>query len=139
MNGNIFKRNELLAQKVIKGLNSRNMTGYYAENREAALKLALSLIPEGSSVSMGGTMSAQEIGLVLFDFGQQFIERQRRIAGARRQRAYPDRVRRIGDQSRPGRRDTHWMPSMAVLKSCHSRSACPDRYRLPSRASKAVA
>ena len=64
MNGNIFKRNELLAQKVIKGLNSRNMTGYYAENREAALKLALSLIPEGSSVSMGGTMSAQEIGLV---------------------------------------------------------------------------
>ena len=64
MNGNVFKRNELLAQKVIKGLNSRNMTGYYAENREAALKLALSLIPEGSSVSMGGTMSAQEIGLV---------------------------------------------------------------------------
>ena len=64
MNDIIFRRNELLAQTVIKGLNSRNMTGYYAENREAALKQALSLIPEGSSVTMGGTMSAHEIGLV---------------------------------------------------------------------------
>ncbi len=64
MNEHVFKRNELLAQKVIKGLSSRNMTGYYAENREAALKLALSLIPEGSSVTMGGATSAQEIGLV---------------------------------------------------------------------------
>lgn len=64
MNDIIFRRNELLAQTVIKGLNSRNMTGYYAENREAALKQALSLIPEGSSVTMGGAMSAHEIGLV---------------------------------------------------------------------------
>ena len=64
MNENVFKRNELLAQKVIKGLESRNMTGYYAENREEALKIALGLIPEGSSVSMGGAMSAFEIGLV---------------------------------------------------------------------------
>ena len=64
MNGNIFKRNELLAQKVIKGLNSRNMDGYYAATREEALAVALSLIPEGSSVTMGGAMSAHEIGLV---------------------------------------------------------------------------
>ena len=64
MNPNIEKRNALLAQKVVKGLQSRNMSGYYAENREAALKLALSLIPEGSSVTMGGAMSAHEIGLV---------------------------------------------------------------------------
>ena len=64
MNENIVKRNELLAQKVIKGLASRNMTGYYASSKEEALKLALSLIPEGSSVTMGGAMSAVEIGLV---------------------------------------------------------------------------
>ena len=64
MNVNITKRNELLAQKVIKGLESRNMTGYYAADREAALKLALSLIPAGASVGMGGAMSAHEIGLV---------------------------------------------------------------------------
>ncbi|MBR4513432.1 MAG: lactate utilization protein [Lachnospiraceae bacterium] len=64
MNENIYKRNELLAQKVIAGINSRNMTGYYAKDKEEAVKLALDLIPEGSSVTMGGCMSAHEIGLV---------------------------------------------------------------------------
>ena len=64
MNENIARRNALLSQKVIRGLESRNMKGYYAEDREAALKLALSLIPEGSTVTMGGAMSAHEIGLV---------------------------------------------------------------------------
>ncbi len=60
----IKKRNELLASTVIKGLESRNMTGYYAKDREEALKTALSLIEKGSSVTMGGAMSAHEIGLV---------------------------------------------------------------------------
>ena len=64
MNENITKRNNLLAQKVIKGLESRNMTGYYAGTKEEALKIALELIPKGSSVTMGGAMSAHEIGLV---------------------------------------------------------------------------
>ena len=64
MNENVAKRNKLLAEKVIKGLESRNMTGYYAETKEEALKKALELIPEGSSVTMGGCMSAREIGLV---------------------------------------------------------------------------
>ena len=64
MNEIITKRNELLAQTVIKGLKSRNMSGYYAKDRAEALKLALELIPEGSSVTMGGAMSAHEIGLV---------------------------------------------------------------------------
>ena len=64
MNQNITKRNELLAQKVLKGLASRNMSGYYAPDKETALAQALALIPEGSSVAMGGAMSAHEIGLV---------------------------------------------------------------------------
>ena len=64
MDQNILKRNELLAQKVIKGLESRNMTGYYAATKADALKLALSLIPKGSSIAMGGSVSAAEIGLV---------------------------------------------------------------------------
>jgi len=64
MNQNIVKRYELLVQKVIKGLESRNMKGYYAASKEEALKTALSLIPEGSSIAMGGAMSAHEIGLV---------------------------------------------------------------------------
>lgn len=77
MNENIIKRNELLAQKVIKGLASRNMTGYYAATKEEAVKKALELIPEGSSVTMGGAMSAREIGLVdvLKEGNYNFIDR----------------------------------------------------------------
>ena len=63
MDQNIVKRNELLAQTVIKGLRSRNMEGFYAESKEAALQLALELIEEGSVVTMGGGMSVHEIGL----------------------------------------------------------------------------
>ena len=77
MNENIIKRNQLLAQTVIKGLKSRNMSGYYAETKEEALKLALSLIPEGSTVTMGGGMSVHEIGLpaALKAGPYQFIDR----------------------------------------------------------------
>lgn len=77
MNENITKRNTLLAKKVIKGLGTRNMTGYWAESRDDALKIALSLIPEGVSVTMGGAMSAHEIGLVsaIKDGNYNFIDR----------------------------------------------------------------
>lgn len=64
MDENMKKRNEALAATVIKGLESRNMSGYYAADREAALQQALELIAEGSSVAMGGCMSAREIGLI---------------------------------------------------------------------------
>lgn len=56
-------RNKLLADKVIKGLESRNMSGYYAETKEEALAKALELIPEGSSIGWGGSVSVSEIGL----------------------------------------------------------------------------
>ena len=77
MNANMTKRNELLAQKVISGLKSRNMTGYYAASREEALKIALSLIPEESTVTMGGGMSVHEIGLVkaLKEGNYHFLDR----------------------------------------------------------------
>ena len=77
MDKNLYTRNEKLAQKVIKGLESRNMTGYYAADREEALKKALELIPEGSTVTMGGAMSAVEIGLVdaLVNGNYDFLDR----------------------------------------------------------------
>lgn len=77
MNENITKRNDLLSQKVIKGLESRNMKGFYAKDREEALKIALGLIPEGSSVTMGGSVSAAEIGLVdaVKNGNYEFIDR----------------------------------------------------------------
>ena len=56
-------RNQVLGARVVKALESRNMEAYYVETKEEALKQALELIPEGSSVSWGGSMSTQEIGL----------------------------------------------------------------------------
>ncbi len=77
MNENIVKRNELLAKKVMEGLQSRNMSAYYAADKEEALKEALELIDKGSSVTMGGAMSAHEIGLVkaLKEGDYNFIDR----------------------------------------------------------------
>ena len=63
MNENRIKRNNMLAQKIISGLASRNMTGYYVNSKEEALAKALELIPDGSSVTKGGSMSVIEIGL----------------------------------------------------------------------------
>lgn len=64
MNENMRKRNEILAQTVIKGLESRNMSGYYATDKEEAVKKALEVIGKGSTVAMGGCQSAHEIGLI---------------------------------------------------------------------------
>ena len=64
MNENMRKRNEILAQTVIKGRESRNMSGYYAADKEEAVKKALEVIGKGSTVAMGGCQSAHEIGLI---------------------------------------------------------------------------
>lgn len=79
MDENMKKRNERLAQTVIKGLQSRNIRGYYAEDKEAALKQALELIEENSTISMGGCMSAHEIGLVqaLQEGNYQYLDRSK--------------------------------------------------------------
>lgn len=79
MDKNRYHRNELLAQTVIKGLESRNMMGYYAADKNEALQKALELIPEGSSIAMGGCVSAQEIGLVdaLKEGNYHFLDRDR--------------------------------------------------------------
>ena len=79
MDKNLYTRNEKLAQKVIKGLESRNMTGYYAASKEEALQKALELIPGGSTVTMGGAMSAFEIGLVdtLMNGNYDFLDRNK--------------------------------------------------------------
>ena len=79
MDKNLYTRNEKLAQKVIMALVSRNMTGYYAASKEEALLKALELIPEGSTVTMGGAMSAFEIGLVdtLMNGNYDFLDRNK--------------------------------------------------------------
>lgn len=56
------ERNALLSKKVIEGLESRNMEGYFVNTKEEALAKMLELIPEGSSIGWGGTMSVAAIG-----------------------------------------------------------------------------
>lgn len=63
MNANRIKRNQMLGEKVIKALSTRNIEAFYAESKEDALAKALELIPEGSKVAWGGSMSIEEIGL----------------------------------------------------------------------------
>ena len=63
MDENRIKRNVLLGERMIKNLETRNMEGYYADSKEEALQIALRLIPEGSSIAWGGSMSIAEIGL----------------------------------------------------------------------------
>ncbi|MCD7778940.1 MAG: lactate utilization protein, partial [Clostridiales bacterium] len=55
---------EKLAQKIIKGLNKRNMEGHYATTKEEALKTALEIIPQGASISWGGSESIKEVGVL---------------------------------------------------------------------------
>ncbi|MBR1478729.1 MAG: lactate utilization protein [Lachnospiraceae bacterium] len=63
MDENRRVRNRLLSEKVIKALEQRQISAYYAEDKEEALKKALELIPEGASIGWGGSMSVNEIGL----------------------------------------------------------------------------
>jgi len=63
MNANRIKRNQMLGEKVVKALGTRNIEAFYVESKEEALKKALELIPEGSKVAWGGSMSIEEIGL----------------------------------------------------------------------------
>ena len=53
------KRGKIL----VKNLQSRHFDAYYCADKEEALKKALELIPEGASISWGGVMSCDQIGL----------------------------------------------------------------------------
>lgn len=55
--------NALLAQKVIRELERRNMEGFYYNTKEDALKKVLDMIPKESLVSCGGSATLGEIGL----------------------------------------------------------------------------
>lgn len=56
-------RNERLAQTVIKHLQRRHIDGFYCPKGEDAVKKVLELIPDGSSVTWGGTMSVRDLGI----------------------------------------------------------------------------
>ncbi len=54
---------EKRAAQLVKNLKSRHFEAYYCADKAEALRKALELIPEGSTVGWGGALSAQQIGL----------------------------------------------------------------------------
>lgn len=57
---NVYKARQLQAESIIKALNKRNMTAYYCQSKEDCTKKVLSLIPQGSVISWGGSESIKE-------------------------------------------------------------------------------
>lgn len=72
-NNPIKARNKLLAAKLIKNLKSRKFEAYYCDSAIEAAEKALSLIPQSSSVSWGGSVTLEEIGLIEGIYQGNFI------------------------------------------------------------------
>ena len=58
----ISKQN--LANTIIENMKKKNMEGYYCETSAEAVEKALSFMPEGSSVTWGGSVTLSECGLM---------------------------------------------------------------------------
>ena len=56
-------RNARLAERMIKNLARRNMQAFYCPTAEEAVGKVLELIPAGSSVTWGGSMTIRDIGI----------------------------------------------------------------------------
>lgn len=59
----IEKRNALLGEKLVKALQKRHFEAYYFAHAAEAVKQVLELMPKGSSVSWGGSMTIRDMGL----------------------------------------------------------------------------
>lgn len=55
--------NEMLAGRVIKSLKKNSMNGIYVQTKEEVLEKVISLIPEGSKVGTGGSLTLDQIGV----------------------------------------------------------------------------
>lgn len=60
----VSQYHETLAASIIKGLEKRNMEGYYFPTAKEAVSYIMSIIPEGSFVSWGGSATLSESGMM---------------------------------------------------------------------------
>lgn len=58
------KTYEIQAKTVIKAMEKRNIKGYYCPDCASAVKLAQELVPAGSTVAFGGSVSLSESGVM---------------------------------------------------------------------------
>ena len=70
---------EMLVGRVISSLEKNNMTGIYAKTKGEAMEKALNLIPKGSKVAHGGSLTLEQIGIMdaLRKGDFHFIDRRR--------------------------------------------------------------
>ncbi len=70
--------NEKLANTIIKNMAKKNLEGYYCATSAEAVEKALSLMPEGSSITWGGSLTLTECGLMdaLQDKNYELIDRK---------------------------------------------------------------
>lgn len=74
----IETRNGLLAQRLIKAFDRRNMDAFYCPTAAEAIEKVMELIPRGSSVSWGGSMTLRDMGLTRAlheDGGYELLDR----------------------------------------------------------------
>ena len=83
---------EKRASVLVKNLRSRHFEAHYCDTRQDALAKALELIPEGSLVSWGGAMSAQQIGLIgaMRVGNYRTIDRDKCVTAEEREQAMKD-------------------------------------------------
>ncbi|MDD6310433.1 MAG: lactate utilization protein [Firmicutes bacterium] len=76
--GYIDQRNALLGQRIVNALEKRGYEGYYVNSSEEAKAKVLELIPEGSSVSWGGSMTLDDMGIKqsLHDGNYKVLDRE---------------------------------------------------------------
>jgi L-lactate utilization protein LutB len=72
-------RYDKLGPKVVKALQSRGFEAWYFETAEEGTEKFFSLIPQTDTVSWGGAMTAQDLGLMdkLYEKGYKVIDRDK--------------------------------------------------------------
>ena len=83
---------ENIANTIIKNLNKRQIEGYYCKDSSSAIKKALELIPKGSTISFGGSMTLVETGLIdiLKNNDYEIIDRDKSLNSEDERKIYSD-------------------------------------------------
>lgn len=70
-------RNDKLGKKVVEELKSRQFDAYYFSTGEEAVKKIMELIPENHSISWGGSVTVEDLGIIqkLKERGNKLIDR----------------------------------------------------------------
>ncbi len=77
-------------ETIVRNLKKRHFEAYFCETAEEAVKKALELIPEGASVSWGGSMTIRDMGLTkaLKEGNYQVTDRDEAVSEEEVRKAY---------------------------------------------------